>query len=476
MTSGSKSTQGQAPLIVTGKTPLGRTLSRRALLRGTSGIALGLPFLDAMRPQKARAQESQIRRVVFEFKPNGDEVEKRFDALGEDFVLGEFLAPLEPYREDLLFAHRVNKNFHRLPAGEQGDRHQQGGASLAPWPSGEGDFPVGGEERRIGYVLGPSADHAIGDRVLLEHPELPYRHLVFRVGDRDNNIWNLSSHAGPAGFKNPVLPETSPIAAYARLFGFLSADAPTSQLLHNLEMRRSVLDLVRGQTEQLSQRLGADDRRRLELHAEAIRDLERTLAQGQTSPQCQRIDLGTELDPYSGAEHVAVAQAFFKVMALAFACDLSRVVNFNWSGNTDNRVYTNLGLAEGHHDISHKSDDASFASIRSIHKHLWTNTTPLYDLLRATPEGDGTLWDSTLVVHWNELGQGDAHSVQDTLVVLGTGVNGFFKKGVAIDVGSKVAFSDLLVKCFHFMGFEDVLEFGDPRLSNGGEFVEQLFT
>lgn len=443
-------------------------LSRRTLIRGAVGAAIALPFLDAMRPRVARANDHETRRLIFSFKPNGDEVERRFESTAEtDFVLGEFLQPLEPYREDLLFVHRLNKNFHRLPLDEQADRHQQGGSSLAPWPSGEGDFPVGGESRTVGYVLGPSADHAIGERVIEANPSIPYRHLVYRVGDRFNDIWNLHSHAGPAGTKNPVIPETDPFAAYARLFAFFGDQRSEAELRHHLKMERSVLDLVGTQVTDLSKKLGASDRQRLERHAEAIRDLERTLVGGGRSPECQPLDLGATFDPYDHSSHILAGQAFFRIIALAFSCDLTRVVNFNWSGNTSQRVYDNLGLGEGHHDISHKSDDASFGSIRAIHRHLWESTTPLYDLLRSVPDGDGSLYDSTAIVHWNELGQGDAHSVDDCLTVIGGGASGFFHKGRLLDFEKQGAFSDLLVACFHYMGFDDVMTFGDERLSNG---------
>jgi hypothetical protein len=94
---------------------------------------------------------------------------------------------------------------------------------------------------------------------------------------------------------------------------------------------------------------------------------------------------GSALDPEA---HVRVAEAFFKMMVMAFSCDLSRVVNFNWAGNTNDRVYRNLGLEEGHHTISHQSDDAAFANVRKIHTHLWSSTTALYEQLMAAPRAD----------------------------------------------------------------------------------------
>ncbi|MDQ2645234.1 MAG: DUF1552 domain-containing protein [Myxococcota bacterium] len=439
-------------------------LSRRAMLRGAGGVALGLPLLDAMQPRAARAQASSApRRILFVFQANGDQTKQRFTSSGEtDFVLGEFLSPLEPYRKELLFLNRLNKRFYELPEDARSDNHQQGGSSLAPFTSGEGSFPIGGtEDQTIGYVEGPSADYAIGERVIQADPSVAHRHLVYRVGDKSNNIWNLHSHAGPIGEQNPVPPETDPFAAYARLFG--SNDPAAQQAVQRqLDKKRSALDLVLGELGSLEKRVGAADKRKLEQHTQALRDIERTLTGSATG--CGTLDLGAKLEVYKDDNHAAVGQLFFEISALAFACDQTRSIQFNWSGNTSNRVYRNLDLSEGHHDISHDSSEESFATIRRIHKHLWTENTKLYDLLKATPDGDGTLWDHTLIVHWNELAQGDSHSIEDSLVVLAGGAHGYFTQGRLIDYQNKTSFSDMLVSCFHYMGFDDVTEFGDARL------------
>jgi hypothetical protein len=435
-------------------------------------VTLGLPLLEAMTSRSAQAQDGRPRRIIFEFKPNGDETRRRFSSEGEtDFVFDEFLEPLEQYRDDLLILNRLDKRYFELPQSERADNHQQGGMALAPWPAGDGDFPVGGEDRTIGYVLGPSADYEIGERSLLVEPTLPYRHLVYRVGDRHNDIWNLSSHAGPVGIKNPVFPETDPYAAYGRLFGAESDDsAAQAELRQRLALKSSMLDLVQQENAALSEALGGDDRRRVEQYADALRDIERTLTTTEQTSACSPDGLASLGDPvnvYSEDNHEIVGATFQKVIALALACDLTRSVNFNWHGNTSNRVYRNLGLEEGHHDISHKSDDASFAQIRQIHRHLWQLSTSLYDELRATPEGDGTLWDNTLVVHWNELGQGDSHSTNDILSIFATGSD-YFTRGRYLDFGNDVGFSEMLVSCLHYMGFEDVELFGDERLADGG--------
>ncbi len=452
-----------------------KRLSRRTLLRGASGLGLALPFLDVMRPA-ARAQAAAApRRILFAFQANGDQPSTRFTSRDETgFELGEFLAPLEPYRQDLLFIDKLDRRFYELPEAERADNHEQGGSSLAPWTSGEGSFPIGGTDKEIGYVEGPSADYVIGERALAAEPTLSHRHLVYRVGDKNNDIWNLHAHAGPAGEQNPIPPETDPFAAYARLFSFSTDDAAAQALLKKrLAKRQSALDLVRSELGSLRGQVTAGDQKKLDQHAEALRDIERSFPNmDPANAGCTPAELGEKVDPYQHDNHARMGELFFKISTLAFACDLTRSINFNWSGNTSNRVYRNLGIDVGHHDISHLSEDTAFENIRKIHKHLWTENTKLYDLLKATPDGDGTLWDHTLVVHWNELGQGNSHSINDALVVLAGGAHQYFRSGRLVDCGNKTSFSDMLVTCFHYMGFDDVSEFGDPRLKLKGSLSD----
>jgi hypothetical protein len=448
--------------------PFLKRLSRRTVLRGAGGVVLSLPLLEAMAPRRAVAQTNAPRRIIFEFKPNGDQTSERFTS--EDptaFQFGEFLNPLEPYRDELLVMNMLDKRFFELPQSERADNHQQGGMALAPWPAGEGDYPVGGEDRTIGTVLGPSADYEIGERTLGQDSSLPYRHLVYRVGDRDNHIWNLSSHAGPIGQKNPVLPETNPQDAFARLFGGGDPEAE-AVIQRRIQKKASVLDLLLEESLSLEQRLGASDRQKVEQFSDALRNIERSLAAEGQGGACGTGTIGEELEPYQDENHAGLGAQFQQLIALALSCDLTRTVNFNWHGNTSNRVYGDLGLGEGHHDISHQSTSEAFASVRAIHRHLWTLSTNLYEVLKSTPEGEGTLWDNTLIVHWNELGQGDSHSINDQLVVFAGGMDGYFRRGAYENFGNDMGFSEMLVSCFHYMGFEDVELFGDERLAAGG--------
>ena len=99
-----------------------KRLDRRTLLRG-GGLALSLPLLDAMLPKASAQAADTPRRILFEFKANGDQTAKRFVSTEETaFQLGEFLAPLEPGRGAAV-AHR----FVRLLSPRLTDDRPLGG-------------------------------------------------------------------------------------------------------------------------------------------------------------------------------------------------------------------------------------------------------------------------------------------------------------------------------------------------------------
>lgn len=455
-----------------------KPLNRRAFLRGASGVAMALPFLDAMTPLSASAavDPGRPRRIIFVFKPNGDDPSARMSNSSETgFAFNAVRGALTPYRSDLIVMENVDKRHGRLPNGERADGHQQGGSALGPWKSGEGSFPIGGADGQfIGYIKGPTIDVELGRRVREQVPSMPRSHLYMRVGDTGNNIWNVHSHNGPVGSQAPANPSTNPYTLYQSLFGNLQAgEEPDPAIVRRVAKQQSALDLVSSELTSLKTRLGAADRARLDRHTEAMRDIERSLVMPEVTNACAPFDVGTQRDPYSGANYAAIGELFFKISALAFACDTTRVVNFNWSGNTNNRSYAHLGLTNpgsGHHDLSHLNNEPAFADIRRINTELWTQTVKLYELLKNTDDGDGTLWDHTLVVHWNELGRGYSHSNNDNMVIFAGVAHDYFRRGRYLNLQSAATrgFSDVLVSCMHYMGYEDVRTFGEPELATGG--------
>ncbi len=104
-----KKTQAALPKRVTGK-----SISRRALLRGT-GAALALPMLDAMTPAFAQTPPAPIHRFQTVYVPNGMAMDYWTPAeTGRDFELTPILQPLAPFKDKMMVLSGLKANWkHR---------------------------------------------------------------------------------------------------------------------------------------------------------------------------------------------------------------------------------------------------------------------------------------------------------------------------------------------------------------------------
>src|SRR6188472_4069669 len=101
--------------------------------------------------------------------------------------------------------------------------------------------------------------------------------------------------------------------------------------------------------------------------------------------------------PASYADH---ARLMFDLQVLALQGDVTRVITFQLARETSNRSYTEIGVSEPHHPLTHHGNDpekiARMAKINQFHVSLFAY---LVEKLKATPEGDGSLLDHTLYLY-----------------------------------------------------------------------------
>ena len=241
-------------------------LSRRALLRGLGGVALGLPLLQTL-PRAARAQGAFPKRLVVFFNPNGTlkELWSPRGGTETDFALSPLLAPLERHKQDLVIFDGVDM---AVADTGPGGPHNRGMATLL---TGEiilpGNF-ADGDGQTAGWAGGPSIDQLLADRLA---PPTRFRTLELGVRAIENEPRARISYRGA---DQPVPPENQPLNVYTRLFAGMNQDPEVMRRL--LVQRRSVLDVVREDFARLNAKLAPEDRRKLEQHAESVRQLERS--------------------------------------------------------------------------------------------------------------------------------------------------------------------------------------------------------
>jgi hypothetical protein len=392
---------------------LRNALDRRTVLRGF-GTALGLPLLEAMLPTASAADvAARPKRLQTLYSPNGMIMQNwRPATAGRDYGMSPTLAPLEPFRDQLTV---VSGLAHNKAVGGGGH-----GRSCPAFLTGVTARRTEGSDIYCGISLDQVvANHYASDTSLpslelgIDPPSL--------LGSCD--IGYSCTYTNTLSWRNPTaaLPVTvNPRDVFERLFGDGDALDERSRLAQ-LERRHSILDFVRDDAARLSSRLGSHDQRKLDQYLESVRDLERRIQ------KAGRHDVGAQAAtltrpsgaPEAFADHVRL---MIDLQVLAMQADLTRVSTFMIGRELSNRTYPEIGIADAHHMLSHHGGDAAkITKISQINRLHMQHFAYYLERMKATPDGDGSLLDSTLVLIGCAFGEPNDHDNLDLPILVAGG-------------------------------------------------------
>ena len=396
-----------------------KALPRRTFLR-TVGATMALPMLDAMIPAATAASKTplgQAKRLGFVFMPMGcDESRWTPGSEGDLSQLSPILQSLEPVKDQLSVL--TNMELANAYPGSHATSNSSF-LSAAKARHTEGND----------YYLGTTVDQVAAKQLGL-HTQLPSLELSMdlmqTVGQCDNGYacvyQNNLSWSTPT---TPLPAEAHPRMVFESLFGD-GGSAKERQAA--LKERASLLDAFRQDVARLKRDLGAADRARMDDYLETIREVERRIQQAEASVGDHPLpDLDRPIGvPAAYADH---ARLMFDLQCLAYQGDVTRVITFQLARETSNRTYPEIGVPDPHHPLSHHGNDpdkiARMAKINQFHVSLFSEYV---QKLKATPDGDGSLLDSTLLLYGSGIGNPNIHDHTNlpTLVAGGaaTGMRG----------------------------------------------------
>jgi len=395
-------------------------MDRRTLLRGF-GATLALPFLDSMVPAIAAtgpASKTPVR-MAFCYVPNGiipkDWLPK---TTGFGYEMMPTMKPLEPHRDEMLVLSNLAQINGRALGDGAGD-HARAGAT---WLTGAHPKKTEGADIHAGISVDQVAARLHEKETQFGSLELGLEE-PYLAGGCDSGYscayTNTLSWRGPTT-PNPV--EISPRAIFERLFGDGETTDPAARL-KRMAQDRSVLDFVRGDAARLSTGLGARDKNKLDEYLEAIRDIERRIQKAEL--QSAEMKLPEMQRPSSIPETFEEqAKLMTDLQIMAWQTDMTRVLTFMYGHAGSNRSYRAIGIADGHHSISHhQNDPEKIAKVAKIDQHLFSTFSYFVERLKATPDGDGSLLDHSLVLYGSSLSDANVHMHHNlpTLVVGGGG-------------------------------------------------------
>ena len=399
----------------------GTALPRRTFLRGM-GATVALPFLDAMTPAFA-SPSKPVPRVAFVYTANGVVMRDWTPAAeGAGFAFSKTLAPVEPFRDDLLvltgLAHR---NGEALGDGP-GD-HARAGAS---WLTGVHPKKTRGADIRNGMSVDQMLAGTIGRDTPLPSLELGLQD-VRMAGGCDSGY--SCAYSNTISWSSPTTPlpyENNPSRVFTRLFGDGDTTDPAVRAVR-ARQNRSLLDFVREDAARLRATLGAGDRRKLGDYLDSVREVERRIRNarydGAALPVLDRPD-GI---PPTFEEHVRLMS---DLITIAFQADLTRVVTLMYSREGGNRTYRSIGVPDAHHGLSHhQNDPEKMARLQMIDRHHVATFAYLLEKLRAAQDENGSLLDHSMVVYGSSLSDSNAHTHDDLPTLLAGGGGGTLRGG-----------------------------------------------
>lgn len=392
--------------------------SRRQVLRGVGGAVVTLPFLEALAPKRAMAQEMPKKRFIGIYHPNGVYTPQWFPTAGAsetEFTLSPIHQALAPWKSRCLFTSGLDMQVAVTGPGEQ---HQRGiGAWLTGAKLGMGTF-IGNDGSRAGYAMGPSIDQTlvpmIGQGTRIPSMQLGVHALL-------PNVAGVVSYRGS---NQPLLPENDPRLTFRTMFQDVMT--PPDELDKLRQRRRSVLDTVQAQLATLKRQVSSSDQARLDQHLTLVRELETRLTALPPGSCSKPTDPG-EVEYQREAQFGVVTQLQMDLLTLALRCDLTRVATVMFSDAMNHITLPHLSIGSDVHNLTHYSDgDPTRAQVGV--RDTW-QTGVFANLLQALDEiveADGSkALDHTLVFWGSDVSRGNVHSHDDMPFVLAGGGAGF---------------------------------------------------
>ncbi len=453
------------------------SFNRRKLLLGSGGLAIGLPFLESTTKVSRAAVSTHPQRLLVVFSGEGTMLDRWLpSSVGTGFQLSPLLAPLAKYQPKLNVISGLDNKVAEIMGG---NGHNKAGRSILTAQT-YSNAPTGGGDN--GDANGPSIDQVIAGRI---QGMARLKSVALQVSCAGVGEYQLLY----GGKDDPISGYSDPFEAFTNLFSSLPASPgappPPALTLRDrlVQGRASILDGVASDFDALIQRVGQEDRDRLTLHAEKIRELERLAGSVAQPPQpgisCARPDLGfaNGMPVCNEQNQPLMAKAQIKNAAMALACDVTRVATIQFTDyNGPTFPWLGAGIPGGYsnwHAMIHRDggvlpgrDDMVFAGM----KYYSDQVALLLDELASIDDGEGqTLLDNTLVVWMSEFGEGGSHDTSKIPVVLAGGLGGRLKTGQHLSFsGQGRTTNDLFVTLLNLFGGTDTsFGFGGTDLNKG---------
>jgi len=425
-------------------------INRRTFLKGM-GTLMALPALEAMAPlayaSGSGAVAASPTRMAFLFVPNGIDMANWTPAAAGPLQLSPIVQPLAELKNDI----SILTGLSQQNAFALGDGPGDHARSTAAWLTGVHPRKTAGADIKNGISVDQVAAMEIGKKTRFASLEIGCERSGL-AGDCDSGYsCAYSSNVSWRSENTPVPKEVNPRLVFERLFGSGSKSEEEESMARRDLFNKSILDFVMEDAANLKSRLGKRDQMKMEEYFTAVRDIEQRLKSFESQT---KLEAAAGIGKPSGipgdfGEHIRLMG---DMMVLAFQADLTRVCTFMFANDGSNRSYAQIGVSDGHHDVSHHGQQAEkLAKKKAIDTYHIEQLAYVLKKMKSVKEGDSTLLDNTLLVYGAGISDGNAHN-HNNLPILVAGHGGGYKSGQHVIYKDHTPLNNLFVTMLDRVG------------------------
>lgn len=413
-----------------------KAIARRTVLKGL-GATLALPVLDSMIPAMS-AQTKAPPRLGWVYVSHGVIWDQwKPTKIGPGFELTPNLKPLENVNGQF----NILTGLSHLEADTKGDGSGDHTRASAAWLTGVHayDRTRPGVEVKLATTADQLAAHVLG-----KSSPIPSIELSVDTPSQGSCDSGDCFYVNTVSWRNDTTPnmtENNPRVVFERLFGDGGSSA---QRLARTKKEGSILDSIAAEAGLLASSLGNSDRSKLSEYMDSVRDIEQRI-QSSEKEGPQTLDLPDR--PIGIPETFeAHTKLMFDLQIMAYRADLTRVFSMIIARELSGRTYPMIGIPGQHHLISHHRDDAELMSQKArIDTYHVQMLAYFLEKMQATPDGDGSLLDHSLIMYGSGMGNGNLHRHSDLPVLLAGKLGGKMKTGYHLDYKMNTPMANLLV-------------------------------
>lgn len=383
---------------------------------------IALPVLEAMLPGRTlwtRTASAAMRsslatppaRMVFVFLPNG---------VDPAAWPGSAVASLSNHAGKF----SVMRNLCHRNAEALGDGPGDHARSSACFLTGAHPLKTSGGDISVGISVDQVAAAQLAGTTRMESLELGGEPAMTAGSCDSGYSCAYSANISWRGAHSPNAKEDDPRRVFERLFSRGPEGESSSAREARLKMRSSILDAVRGQASALNSKLSTNDRRKLDEYLEGIRSIERRIEMmgREDASNSSKASIAAIMPPSEPADYRERITLLSDLAVLGLQMDQTRIVTLMLANEGSNRAYPDIGVADGHHDVSHHGNDESkikkFAAI-----NVWQGErlAHLLTKMQSVDENGQNVLDHTMVLYGGAIADGNRHNHDDLPVIFAGG-------------------------------------------------------